>query len=87
MTNIGLGQITVLADLSEFGDFDGDGAFDAGIDMDILTPAEVAAGEPGAAVEVFVRGLSQGFATPGARTIRSSTSHSCQATCSRGSTS
>ena len=64
VTNVALGHITVLADLSEFGDFDEDGAFDAGIDMDILTPAEVAANEPGAAVEVFVRGVSQGFATP-----------------------
>ena len=48
-----LGAITILADLFDFAD----------MGIDILTPAEVAASEAGAAVEVFVRGVSQGFAT------------------------
>ena len=48
------GAITILADLSDFAD----------MGIDILTPTEIADDEPGAAVEVFVRGQSVGFADP-----------------------
>ena len=48
------GTITILADLFDF----------ANMGIDILTPAEVAANEPGAAVEVFVHGQSVGIANP-----------------------
>ena len=54
VTSQNQGTITILADLF---DFDAMG-------IDILTPAEVSANEPGAAVEVFVRGQSVGFADP-----------------------
>jgi len=47
-------RIFIEADLFEF-DLE---------NIDILTPAEVAAQEPGAAVEVFVNGNSVGYATP-----------------------
>jgi len=51
-------RIFIAADLADF----------ANQGIDILTPAEVAANEPGAAVEVFVNGLAVGFAEPVAGT-------------------
>ncbi|NLE36900.1 MAG: calcium-binding protein, partial [Pirellulaceae bacterium] len=53
-----LARIFIEADLAGF----------AAAGIDILDPAEVAAGDPGAAVEVFVAGVSVGFATPVAGT-------------------
>ncbi|HBO45465.1 MAG TPA: hypothetical protein DD670_16345, partial [Planctomycetaceae bacterium] len=47
-------RIFIEADLAGF----------AAAGIDILDPAEVAAGDPGAAVEVFVAGVPVGFATP-----------------------
>ena len=48
------GTITILADLFDFGT----------TGISILTPANVSAGQSGAAVQVFVRGQSVGIATP-----------------------
>ncbi|MCO6453692.1 MAG: CHRD domain-containing protein [Pirellulaceae bacterium] len=46
-------RVYVIADLQDFAD----------MGIDILTPTEIANGEPGAAVEVFANGSSVGFAT------------------------
>jgi hypothetical protein len=54
VTSDSLSRIFVEADLWEF----------AGKEIDVPSPDEASAGEPGAAVEVIVNGLPVGFATP-----------------------